>query len=274
MSDEATQEPEIEIEAPEIETETQEQPEVVEQPFRAWELKPKESAAKHVPYDRFSEVLSERDLHAKRSQELEAEIAKIRTQATSRKSVEAIRIEDFTDPVDYIQALTDAKVEARIEQERDQIRQEREKEQRAREFEVEKETYQRNLLESFKRNPEYQQAAAAIDQYSAYIHPQIARELIKDENVGELFHKIATDKDLFNEMFSGNPEDFIRKIHKISARITREEPTESELIPARTKDVVRQTIPTPVRPVSGKPTRDPEKMSLAEYRKYVANGYK
>jgi hypothetical protein len=274
MSDEVTQEVETEVESVEQETETQEQPEAAEPaPFRAWELKPKETVTKHVPYDRFSEVIKERDTLAEELRKARETAPAPAAKATS-SDLQRPKLEDFEDPSDYIDALTDYKVAVKLAERDERAKQEREQEAHDKAFAPKKEAYERNLAESFKRNPEYEQAARVIDKYSEYIHPLVARALVDDPNPAELMHKIATNQDLFNEMFSGDPIEFSWKLKGISAKIVRDE-AQAEFEPApRAKEAVRATIPTPVRPIPGKPTRDPAKMTTEEYRKFVANGYK
>lgn len=258
-------------------TETQEVEIQEPAPFRAWELKPKEQTSKSVPYDRFSDVLNERDTHARRAQELEAEVTRLTAPLTKeqRKTVDDIKLDDFTDPQEYIRAIARAAKEEAREEIRNELSQSQQQSQHQEHFQKLTNTYMENLDRSFKSNSEIREAVATLDKYSDYIHPDIAYELMIDENAGELMHKIATDKELFTELFKGNPNDFIRKLHKISAKITRED-TSDAVVEARPdpRAQARATIPTPIRPVPGKPSKDPAKMSLAEYRAYVANGYK
>lgn len=276
---------ETEVEVDDVTSEVDNDTEVeveVPAPFKAWELKPKESVSKSIPYDRFSEVLGERDLHARRSQELEAEVARLKEPLTKKQeaTLADIKLEDFTNPQDYIQAVALAAAKAEAGATREEIRKELIDEQNGKvqneHFTQIKDTYQTNLNRSFESNPEIIEAVKVMDKYSEYIHPDIAYELMIDENAGELMHMIATDKDLFNDLFKGNPQDFIRKLHKMSARIERS--TSNPEAPVRrepsARDLVKKTIPTSVRPVPGKPSRDPAKMSIPEYRAYVANGYK
>ena len=101
-----------------------------------------------------------------------------------------------------------------------------------------------------------------------------------DENVGELIYDITTNQELLNELFKGNPVDFIRKLHKMSAKIDREarygganktsisEESSIEVPKALDRSAqIKLAIPAQVKSTP-KYVKDVAKMSMSEYREY------
>lgn len=119
------------------------------------------------------------------------------------------------------------------------------------------------------------------------LHGDLAYELMIDENAGELIYDIVTDENLLKELFESNPKDMIRKIHKMSAKIDREarksqsastQPSKSQEPAVKMAEVkaMPKKMDTPVKiksDVTGGKI-DPSKMTTAEYKRYMKNGYK
>lgn len=257
---EATQEPEIieNVELPEV-------PDEPETPaYRAWETEEakEKELPQHIPYNRFKEVNDERKTYLTRLEEAESKLAQYQEreeQVKKIKSPDDIKIENYTDPALYLKDLTEAtKYQAVLEVEERQRERDR---QKAIDDKVKatNNLFTTNVNEAVKRNPDIKNAHAWFDKVADNIHPVVAYELMIDENVGELMYDIATNQDLVNEMFTSDPQSFIRKLHKMSARINREErysgerPTERD--PNRTttpraldkREQIRSSIPSTVR---------------------------
>jgi hypothetical protein len=267
--------------APEGGLETQVQP--VKEVERPWKAKP-EPEAQHVPYSRFHEVYQRGKTAETRAEAAEArlrELAAREAKFAEVKGPEDIKASDYSDPEEFLKArdkalasklLSDFETKA-AERTRNQIV--------AKQNEELATTYQRNLNESFTRNPEIKEASEFLDRIldsGVKIHPAVAQELMMDDNVGELIFDITTNEALLNEMFRSNPADFIRKMHKMSARIDREaryaKKEEGEPIQAleRTKQDIAAAIPTQLKGASAPVKKDPSKMSQAEYRKWREAG--
>lgn len=269
-------------------------PEEKTESFRPWKENPPEED--RVPYSRFREVNQERKDLAARAAAAEAKLREIEQREADLAKIKSpadIKIEDFQDPNEYLAAREKAvKAEALREFQELQNQRDRERVQRQQQ-QVFLETYQKNLNEAIQRNPEIREAEAFINrlatEHGLHVHPDIAYELGIDENLGELLFDIATDKALLNEMYTGNPADFVRKLHKMSAKIDREarygkkpgaEGGEEgagrqapELEPlAKAKQEIDAAIPTQVRGGTPVVRKDPGKMSNAEYRQWVAKG--
>ena len=219
-------------EVPEVETPEVETPEVQpEAPFRASTLSktepPKPNA---IPYARFREIEAERDTHANRAKDLERELAGYRdrdAELAKIKDPDEINPADFDDPVKFLKARDAAilaKAEARFE--------ERENDRR-RQAAIKAEsdhitsTYSKNITAAIQRDPDIASSKEFFDSIAHEVHPEILREMALDEYVGELMRDIDGDKDLLRELYEvgtkGDPRAFIRKLHKMSAKINLEE---------------------------------------------------
>jgi hypothetical protein len=238
-------------------------PEVQEPaPYRAWEAEEKEQreTPSSIPYSRFNEVNEEKKTYRNELDKANTELAKYREREEQVKAIkgpEDINIADYTDPEAYLRDLTKAtKHQAILEVEERQLQKDRQ-DTINKQIQATNDLYTTNLGEAVKRNPDIKQASGWFDKHASSIHPAIAYELMIDENVGEVMHDIATNQDLVREMFEGDPASFIRKMHKMSARIDRSTRYgNSEQAPATynrgtpkalPKDNIRESVPTSLR---------------------------
>lgn len=246
--------------------------------FRAWERAT--VPPKHIPYDRFHEVNTEKNQLRTELEQARARLAEIEARQNEVQKVKApeeIKPEDFETPQEYMAARDQALLaKARSDWEAAQLEREQQR-ATAQHIESVGQAYSKNLAESIQRNPEIQKASEFFDAYAQQLHPQVAYELMIDENVGELMYDIATDQNLLQEIFRGNPVDAIRKIHKLSARIDRatryagqEARAQSQGVPqALTREQIAAGVPARVQPThkAAPPNvyKDAGKMSMAEY---------
>jgi hypothetical protein len=242
---------------------------------------PKKEEFRHIPYNRFKEVNDERRAHESRARELEQELTKYKErqdQLDKIKTPDEIDIKDYTDPQEYLKARDAAIKHAAITEVESRFLARQQESIRQQQLQEIHTTFQRNVAESIKVNPEVKEAVQFLDQYAGNVHKAILHELLVDENAGELIYDITTNQDLLNEMFRGNPGDFIRKIHKMSAKIdrsTRSVVSSDEDVPEALdlKDKIGAGIPAQIKGTA-KGKKSPEKMSNAEYRKWVQGGRK
>lgn len=252
-----------ELEAPVVDGEGQPPtpPEGEEKPFRAWELpKPEPVTPKHVPYDRFAQVNTEKTelfednrALAKRNQELQAEIEKL----SKVQDPDELDPNDFADPKEYLKAYASAvKAAARAEAKLEIAEAEQARIQATQSQELET-RFKGNLAAQAAEDVNVTAAASFFDQYAGHVNPIVGRELLADPNVGHVMVRLATDKALLQQFFNGTPDQAIRLINRISARIE----AERELRPAASPDEdsvqvdapVRRGVPAPLR----LPTPDP-----------------
>lgn len=284
----------VENEAGNSEQETGAETETEEKPakYKPWELdkQAKEDKLKeqHIPYDRFREVNEERKAYAAQLAKYEEELAGYRAkqeQLAKIKTPADIKIEDYESVDQYladrdeaIKAATVADIEARFNQ-REQAR--IEEAQNA----VIVDRFNSNIAEATKYNPDIAQAVGFLDQYAHNLHPAVARELLIDENAGEVIHDIVTNQELLTKLFRASPDDAVRMINRLSAKIdvgsrrtkVADAPNKEVEVPTAlttTAKAAPKGIPQTVKSTGKTTTKDIAKMTKEEYRAFKANGYK
>lgn len=282
-----------EVEAPEsTEVETHvDQPEATTAPepapeeYKPWKQLKQPTAPAHIPYERFKSINDERVTYLTQLQQAEAELEKFRTREAELNKVkdpEDVKIEDYKTPEEYLAARDKAVLAKAQSVLRAEMQQEQAEKAKQAQLEAVGNLYQTNLNEAIKRNPEIADASAMLDQYAHHLHPAVAYELMIDENVGELIYDITTNKELLQEMFRGDPATFIRKMHKMSAKIDRDARYNKQ--PAARADEPMGVVPPVLDPKAklreGLPSvprgttattgaRKPiSEMSASEYRRY------
>jgi hypothetical protein len=237
-----------------------------EKPFQAWDLpKPEPTTPRHVPYDRFAQVNTEKTelfednrALAKRNQELQAEIEKL----SNVQDPDELDPNDFADPKEYLKAYSKgvaAKARAEVKQELAESEQDRIQQAQVQELGS---RFQTNLQAQAAEDPNVTAAASFFDQYADQVAPAVGRELLADPNVGHVMVRLATNKDLLNQFFSGTPDQAIRLINRISARIE----AERELRPAASPAEDGVPVDTPARRGVPAPLRLPEPDARAQIR--------
>lgn len=258
--------------------------------FEPWKIKTEAKIPDSIPYDRFKEINDERTAYKNRLEQYEAELAAIKAEKEKLakiKGPEDINIADYDDVDQYMKDVIEAtKRTAIAEVEKNYQEREMRRVEEARATEIVK-SFQDNIAEAAKYNPDVEEAARFIDSYADSIDPRIAKELLIDENAGELIYDIVTDQALLNKMFKGDVDDFIRTMHKMSARIDKEARRAGGIVTATAKKdttpvptaldkkaAIKKSIPSTIKGDARTTTKDPDKMSMAEFKEYVRNGYK
>jgi len=111
---------------------------------------------------------------------------------------------------------------------------------------------------------------------------RVARELLLDENAGDLIHDLVTDQELLTKLFKGNPDDTIRMMHQMSAKMDRDARRVGGEVSAKEPEV-KVPVAMEKKPVTGipataksttkAPTKDPAKMNQKEYAEWYAKTY-
>lgn len=253
--------------------------------FKAWERARQKPT--HIPYERFHEVNTEKVQLRSELEQTRARLAELEAKSTEIAKVvepEDLDPADFASAAEYL-AARDKALLAKAHQTWEQSQAERQQQQAMQQhIDAVGQTFTKNVSEAIARNPEIAEAKEFFDAYAAQLHPQVAYELMIDENVGELMYDIATDQDLLTQIFRGNPADAVRTLHKMSARINRDErygnhggddtvpaPMQRQpVVPqALQRDRIAAAVPTSVRPThKGAPVniyKHAGQMSLKEY---------
>lgn len=237
-----------------------------EKPFQAWDLpKPEPTTPRHVPYDRFAQVNTEKTelfednrALAKRNQDLQAEIEKL----SKVQDPDELKLEDFDSPQAYLAARDKAIVaKVRAEIKADLARDEQERVHAAQIKELGT-RFESSLAAQAAEDPNVTAAASFFDQYADQVAPAVGRELLADPNVGHVMVRLATNKDLLGQFFNGTPDQAIRLINRISARIE----AERELRPAASPAEDGVQVDAPARRGVPAPLRLPEPDARAQIR--------
>ena len=250
-----------------------------------WKKKEEEQK---IPYSRFREVNEEKASLRDKLTQTEAELNRYREreqQVTKVAEPTDLNIDDFPDIESYLRAFQELVInKAQIKFQADLETREAEKaHQRA--INERDTNFVANVHEAAKYNPEI---INAVDYFAnilakSPIHPAIENEIMLDEHAGELIYEITTDPELMKELYTSDPAVFVRKLLKMSAKITRDEakaqgtnntPTLRNTGIAQTQSKLAQlkaTIPTSVRPTVTGSSRSlatvASKGTMADYRK-------
>lgn len=247
--------------------------------FKPWKKVAEKKEVDVVPYQRFKEINDERKAYQSKLEEYERELAELKSSKEKIEKIkgpEDINIGDYDDVDSYMKDVIEATKRAAIaDVERNYQEREIQRVREAQSAEIVS-NFRKNVGESIKYNPEIKEAVSFIDNYADQLDPRIAKELLLDENAGEVIYDIVTNQDLLTKLFRGDTDDVIRLIHKMSAKIDKgngtEPKSEEREVPTT---LVKETLRAKTfKSESKSTTKDPEKMTIAEYRKYVNNGYK
>lgn len=254
------------------------QPKPVEK-YKAWE-KPLGGPPKDIPYHRFQEVNTERNTFKTqleetnaRLQEAQAKLAEFDNLRNSEEPDPA----NYEDPKKFLQAR-DAWLLKRVEAQQQEKEAIREQERAVQEVGA---AYMSRIEAAKQRDPEISKAESFFNENAHLLNPVVARELMTDENVGELLLDIATDQKAIEAVFGNDPMAAIRAINRISGRINLEsrysKPTESVPTAIEQKQRIGASLPTQIKPTSKSiPTSltavskalESGNMSTAQYREW------
>lgn len=255
--------------------------EVIEKPEEVVEEKPwkkEKKVPEHIPYDRFSSVVAEKNAEKiarenaeKRAAEYEAKIKayeesqnKVKTYTNIDEIMKDADNMSFEDLMAQVAKVTEQKIFSEFEQKEKAKEQQREIEKVQSEFE--------SRINSVKeRIPDIEEAIDYLATYSSKIHPALQEKLIKDEYGPELAYRIASDEKLLDIFVNGNPADSLTLIGELKAEIkyaskavVKEEPMEIKPYKPMTPKVgANSTTVT---------NRIPDNLSMSEYRKLRQQG--
>jgi hypothetical protein len=171
------------------------------------------------------------------------------------------RADKFETHEEYVEALTDWKLEHR----------ERERETKSREAQVKLEyektaqSFQAKIAEFKESNDDFDDVVSDVDDIPL---PMTVQDAIRTSDVGPaLMYELAKNRDDLERIVRLSPIAAAREIGKIEARISKEPETRSEKKSTK--------APPPISPVGSKGTakvmKSPEDMSIEEYKQWRNN---
>lgn len=211
----------------------------------------------------------ERQKTARIEAETEARILRERLaqyeQQAPKQQDAAPKREDFPDDVQYLEALTDYKADQKVKaalNERDKQSEGRQQQSKAQEAESKVvESWTKNEAAFKSANPDYEETVTPfvedeLQQYSAG-----AKRAIVESDVGpQLLMHLATHSDDAERIAGLSPLQQIKELGKLEDKMSRPPKKASN-------------APPPPNPVKGgtSGSKDPAKMSVAEYAKWMAD---
>lgn len=218
MSEENNIVEEIENNTPEvIENVENDNPEVIEKPveevYKPWKAEKK--LPETVPYNRFSEVVYEKNMEMQRRFELEKELAKYNNVQETVKKITKIEDIDMDQPIPVYHEQLVTFITNQLE-EKHRIEREQEKFQEIQSKKLQ--NFSTRMSEAIKENPEVSEAAKHVGQYVDQIPAYIQDSIVEDDNGPWLLWELATQKGLIEELSKMTPTESLRKIGRISAK--------------------------------------------------------
>jgi hypothetical protein len=202
----------------------------------------------------------ERDFEREKRIEVEAKLKEI----SSKISVDSSKPqkEDFEDEDDYIEALTDWKIDSKLKNSQKEVEKEVKDE---RERMVVSETYNGldNAMESGREKyPDFDELV--LDE-NLVISPEVTQILLDSDAPEDVMYYLATNPEDSERISKLGTIQAAREIGKIETKLAKVEDKEKE----KPKPAKKQSnAPAPITPVrtDGVTEKDPNKMSPAEYK--------
>lgn len=230
--------------------------------------KPKKKGGFQKRIERFQKKLSEKDQEleywrkeALRAKDPVKQVSDASADAKTQKTVSdgKPKPDSFETHSEYIEALTDWKLE-----QKDKEREEKQKQTQVKtEYEKQVQSFQSKVQEFSKTAKDFQEVVNEVDDIPLSVGLQ---EAILSSDVGpNLMYELAKDREELERINSLSAVQAAREIGKIEARLSKADFTQ-------TKEIKTTKAPPPISPVSNKgtskSTKSPDEMSYAEFKKW------
>ena len=239
--------------------------EVEEQPKKPWEKV--KTTPKTIPYDRFSDVIAqknsmeqalmeEREARLKLEEQLNSKVGK----AGSNEELKRPSIDDY-DTLDEYEEAKDAYIEAKTAI---KLRQELEAINRAKE----EANYNQSINAKFneqaqvaiKHIPDLPKAINYIAQFDKHIHPDLQAEILSHEDAPYLIHDIASNEEFLSTLIN-QPLKGLMMIARYS------KPNFGDVGNGEVEEKPVPKVPTKIKGGTSKIDPYDDNISLSEYRK-------
>lgn len=251
---------------------TQEPEQKPAEEYKPWKKSP---VPETIPYQRFSEVVSERKQLEERLAQKEKELEEY---YKTKKIVDGMDLSDIDPDQQTIEEVLQ-KVAIKV---KTQVQAETAKAEEAKRIsEIETriaDEFTKKVEKASAKNPEITEAVKYINTFAQHMPKETRYALVTDDNVGEVLYDIATTEGLLEQILRMNPIDAARKIAKISAKYDSQDDG-SNLSKATQRNVeIPKVMPkstgTPPKPSqTSKPTlRYSDDMPMSQYMKLRSQG--
>ena len=173
--------------------------------------------------------------------------------------------EDFDDEDDYLEALTDWKIESRFKASQDSVAQEAEEKDEKQAIDDSYEGLDNAMDRGRDKYDDFESLVLAED---LIISPEVMQILLDTESPEEVMYYLASNPEESARISELDPIRVAKEIGKIEVRLTKEEKGEVKEKPKPSKK--QSNAPAPITPVktTGVTEKDPNKMSPKEYREW------
>jgi hypothetical protein len=208
---------------------------------------------------------TERERDFERTKRLEAE-AKLKEVSAKIPSEDKPRKEDFDDEADFIEALTDWKIEAKLKTSREEVAATVEGE--GEKVAVEK-VYDELDAVLAKGRGKHDDFIDLVQNEDLILSPETVEMVMLSDSPEDVLYYLATHPDESAELSTLSPAKVAVRIGVISAKLETPPKTEEKPVVKEKPPVKKQSnAPEPIVPVrtEGLTERDPSKMTPKEYR--------
>ena len=273
---------ETEIETPEIESSQKEQKVEEEKPELPW--KKKKSPPETVPYNRFSEVISDKnqlksevESYKQKYEELERKYQEVSTKSSApqESEVKEPNIADYSGKYDtpeeaLAKFLSDrdryieAKTRETFKDSYKKIQEEQSQEAAVRdEYQRTVETFSNKIAEAVKVNPEVENALVYINEnYAKYIPHEVQFEMAKCDNVADIIFELASNEKAMADFLKYTPMEAIKKLARMDAKYEYSKAKAPEPVEKPKSGKIIETVSTTK---GGKRIADMDGHELLEY---------
>ena len=173
-------------------------------------------------------------------------------------------VDSFDTYEEYIDALTDWKVDQKHKETTEKQKLDRAKQTYAEQLN----TFQERVADYAAENDEFEDAIYNVDDVT--MSPGLQESLLVSDFAPEVMFEIAKDRESYIALNKKNPIAIAREIGKIEARIALSK--ESDKTEESSSKKVRKAAPKPISPIGASKTqvsnKKPEDMSYQEYKKW------
>lgn len=170
--------------------------------------------------------------------------------------------DDYDSHEDYIDALTDWKVEKTLSKTKEQERQEKLKE----EYQNKQKSFQSKVQEFAQTVEDFEDVINDVDDIT--MSPAVQQSILESDDGPRLMYELAKDPEEYERICSLTPLQAARAIGRIEAKLSKPEKAEK-------KETKTTKAPPPVTPVRSKSSskgshKSPDEMSFEEYKLWRA----
>lgn len=216
------------------------------------------------------EQASKKQVKSEESDEKSKESAK---KADSRPSPE-----DYDDAAEYIEALTDWKLDKRLEAKEKSTKQKTEAEKEVHRIEELTAQYQKNYRQYSKENPDFLELAQDLVDEGVQLGAELELAVLElGDTALPVLHELIKDVDMLEKMQAMKPQQLYRALGRIESKLEKGAASEGSKSVSQSSQKAKMSSSTtsrPLKPIKGGSvggTKKPEEMDFQEFKRWRAN---